>query len=153
MVCNAHKHQLTVSLLYLFLIRLVFSTACSSKQVLTGSRGSFSSPNFPNNFPSYIECTWHITVPRGYIIKLSFRNFKLGHRLSRNGSRLTITNVASDDGYQPFHLFGDYFPPPVYSVGNSIQVNFMSLSGQYSGFNASYTAITNDSGTLSYGVS
>ena len=132
-------------------MRLISSTACSSGEVLTGSRGSFSSPNFPNNFSSYITCTWHITVPSGYIIKLSFRNFKLGHP-SRSRSRLTITNVASDDRYQPFHLFGDYLPPPVYSVGNSIQVNFMSLSGQYSGFNASYTAITNDSGRFTYGV-
>ena len=131
---------------------LISSTACSSGEVLTGSSGSFSSPNFPNNFPSYIRCTWNITVPSGYTIKISFRNFKLGHRLSRNGSRLTITNVASDDGYQPFHLFDDYLPPPVYSVGNSIQVNFMTLNGQYSGFNASYTAITDDSGRFTYGV-
>ena len=66
--------------------------------------------------------------------------------MSRNESLLTITNVASGYGRLPFHLTGDYLPPPVYSVGNSIQVIFISLSGQYSGFNASYTAITQDSG-------
>ena len=134
----------------LILKTLISSTACSSGEVLTGSSGSFSSPNFPNSFPSYIRCTWNITVPSGYIIKLSFHNFTLGYP-SRNGSRLTITNVWSDDGYHPFLLFRDY-PPPVYSVGNSIQVIFMSLIGQYSGFNASYTAITNDSGRFTYGV-
>ena len=63
-------------------------------------------------------------------------------------ARLNITNVASDDGNQPFHLqVGDQWSiPPVYSVGNSIQVIFTSQDYQYSGFNASYTAITGDSG-------
>ena len=129
---------------------LIFTTACSSGEVLTGSRGSFSSPNFPNNFPTYIRCTWNITVPSGYIIKLSFHNFTLGYP-SSNGSGLTITNVWSDDGYWPFHLFHDH-PLPVYSLGNSIQAIFISLSGQYSGFNASYTAITYDSGRFTHGV-
>ena len=63
------------------------------------------------------------------------------------GARVTITNVASDDGYQPFMLCGQSLPPPVYSVGNSVQVIFTSLSSQYPGFNATYTAITYSSGT------
>ena len=43
-------------------------------------------------------------------------------------------------------LCGQSVPLPVYSVGNSIQVIFTSLSNQYSGFNATYKAIegTND---------
>ena len=131
-------------------LTIILSTACSSGEVLTESSGSFSSPNFPNYFPNYIRCTWNITVPSGYIIKLSFHNFTLGYP-SRNGSRLTITNVWSDDGYHVFHLFRDN-PPPVYSLRNSSQLIFISLSGQYSGFNASYTAIIYDSGKFTYGV-
>ena len=43
-------------------------------------------------------------------------------------------------------LCGQSVPPPVYSVGNSIQVIFTSLHNQYSGFIATYKAIegTND---------
>ena len=46
----------------------------------------------------------------------------------------------------PIILCGQSLPPPVYSVGNSVQVIFTSLSKQYSGFNAMYRAIrvTND---------
>ena len=62
-------------------------------------------------------------------------------------ARVTVINVASDDGYQPFMLCGQQLPYPVYSVGNSIQVIFTSLSSQYPGFNATYTAITYSSGT------
>ena len=44
-------------------------------------------------------------------------------------------------------LCGQSLPYPVYSVGNSVEVIFTSLSKQYSGFNATYRAMTNDSGT------
>ena len=44
-------------------------------------------------------------------------------------------------------LCGQSVPHPVYSVGNSVQVIFTSLSKQYSGFNAMYRAMTKESGT------
>ena len=74
-------------------------------------------------------------------------NFTMGW-IRRGGARLTIINVASDNGYQPFQFGGLSLPYPVYSVGNFIQVIFTSQAYQYSGFNASYTAITYDSGKL-----
>ena len=127
--------------------------ACISGENLNGFSGFFASPNFPNNFPQYSRCVWNITVPSGYIIKLRFLYFRLGLNhgswchWSPPGANVTVTNVASDDGYQPFMLCGQSLPSPVYSVGNSVQVIFTSLSSQYPGFNASYTAITYSSGT------
>ena len=129
------------------------AAACTSGEYLNGFSGFFSTPNFPNNYPQYSMCTWNITVPSGYIIKLSFLYFRLEpHQYSpcyynAPGARVTVTNVTSDDGYQPFMLCGQQLPDPVYSVGNSMQVIFTSLSSQYSGFNATYTAITYSSGT------
>ena len=133
-----------------FLFPLV--AACTSGEYLNGFSGFFSTPNFPSNYPQYSKCTWTITVPSGYIIKLSFLYFRLEpHRYisCNNGpdARVTVTNVASDDGYQPFMLCGQYLFHPVYSVGNSVQVIFTSLRSQYPGFNATYTAITYSSGT------
>ena len=127
--------------------------ACTSGEYLNGFSGFFSTPNFPSNYPQYSRCTWNITVPSGYIIKLGFFYFRLDANQNipcyhyAPGARVTITNVASDDGYQPFMLCGQSLPPPVYSVGNSVQVIFTSLSSQYPGFNATYTAITYSSGT------
>ena len=127
--------------------------ACTSSEYLNGFSGFFSTPNFPRNFPQYSRCTWNITVPIGYIIKHSFLYFELEpHQripcyFNGPGARVTVTNVASDDGYQPFMLCGQSLPHPVYSVGNSVQVIFTSLSNQYSGFNATYTAITYISST------
>ena len=124
--------------------------ACISGENLNGFSGFFSSPNFPNNFPQYSRCVWNITVPSGYIIKLSFLYFRLGPYYGSRcppGANVTVTNVASDDGYHLFMLCGQTLPYPVYSVGNSIQVIFTSLSSQYPGFNATYTAITYGLGT------
>ena len=129
-------------------------SACISGENLNGFSGFFSSPNFPNNFPQYSRCVWKITVPSRYIIKLSFLSFRLGpgqysqcYSSYAPEANVTVTNVASDDWYQPFILCGRHLPDPVYSVGNSIQVIFTSLSSQYPGFNATYTAITYNSGT------
>ena len=93
-------------------------------------------------------CIWNITVPNGYIIKLTFHHFELDRYPYSAG--VTITNVASDDNTQPFQLHGQSVPSPVYSVGNSIQVIFSTFTEQHSGFNASYTAITYDSGKPSF---
>ena len=126
--------------------------ACTSGEYLNGFSGFFSTPNFPSNYPQYSKCTWNITVPSGYIIKLSFLYFRLEpyHSIpcyKGPDARVTVTNVASDDGYQPFMLCGQSLFHPVYSVGNSVQVIFTSLRSQYPGFNATYTAITKSSGT------
>ena len=130
--------------------------ACTLGKYLNGFSGFFSTPNFPSNFSQYSTCIWNITVPSGYIIKLSFVYFRLEPRQYSPcyhyapGARVTVTNVASDDGYQPFMLCGQFLPHPVYSVGNSVQVIFTSLSSQYPGFNATYTAITYSSGTCTW---
>ena len=126
--------------------------ACTSSEYLNEFSGFFSTPNFPRNYPQYSKCTWNITVPSGYIIKLSFLYFRLEpHQYipcyNAPEARVTVTNVASDDGYQPFMLCGQSLFHPVYSVGNSVQVIFTSLRSQYPGFNATYTAITYSSGT------
>ena len=127
---------------------LISFTACDSGESLTGSSGFFTSPNFPNNFPQYSRCIWNITVPSGYIIKLTFHHFVLDRY--PYSARVTITNVASDDNRQPFQLYGQSIPAPVYFVGSFFQVIFTSQTDQYSGFNASYMAITYDSGKLPY---
>ena len=126
--------------------------ACTSCEYLNGFSGFFSSPNFPSNYPQYSKCIWNITVPSGYIIKLSFLYFRLEpHQYTpcydASEARVTVTNVASDNHYYPFTLCGQSLPSPVYSMGNSVQVIFTSLSSQYPGFNATYTAITYSSGT------
>ena len=39
--------------------------------------GYFFSPSFPGYYFGDINCTWHITVPSGYVIHLEFPEFRL----------------------------------------------------------------------------
>ena len=126
---------------------------CGSGTNLHGLAGFIASPNFPNNYPQYSRCAWNITVPSGYFIKLTFLHFQLEQQQSSScfsyapGARVAITNVATNYNYHPLMLCGQSLPHPVYSVGNSVQVIFTSLSKQYTGFDATYRAVTNESGT------
>ena len=129
----------------------MFPVACigAGDTISGASSGFVSSPNFPGNFPSSQQCIWIITVPSGRI-KLSFLNFTLDPdpNVITECSRAAVapfvrlTNVASNDDNIPFELCGDEIPAPVYSVGNTIQIELISASSVYSGFNASYEAFT-----------
>ena len=125
----------------------VFCFAGECGENLAGTSGFLTSPNFPNNFPRNTFCTSTITVPAGFIIKLTFLSFTLEPndqtdcKCSLGGARVFITNVASDNGAQAIMLCGQNIPSPVYSVGNVIQVRLVSLNNVFSGFQAFYQAI------------
>ena len=133
--------------------RLAVVAGCPTGKNLHGLAGFIASPNFPNKYPQYSRCAWNITVPSGYFIKVTFHYFQLEPYQNSPcyydapGARVTITNVATNNNYHPFMLCGQSLPHPVYSVGNSAQLIFTSLSKQYSGFHATYRAMNNDSGT------
>ena len=132
---------------------MTYLTACVPPgDFLNGSSGFFSSPNFPNDFPTNSDCTWNISVPAGRIIKVTFFSFTLDPSHLTNcvvtpsdGPRVFITNVASDDGEHEFKICGARIPDPVYSVGNFIQVRLRSAA-RFKGFNASYEAIDKEQG-------
>ena len=132
----------------------VFCFAGECGEDLAGTSGFLTSPNFPNNFPRNTDCISTITVPAGFIIKLTFLNFTLEPNEqtdcagSLGGARVFITNVASDDGAPAFKLCGQNIPSPVFSVGNFIQVRLLSLNNVFSGFKAFYEAISADDGKL-----
>ena len=81
---------------------------------------------------------------------MTFHNFSLENDEKSNcdssaqGARLTITNVASDDGRNPFQLCGQTIPHPVYSTGSEITMTLESASNQVAGFNASYETVTDE---------
>ena len=94
-------------------------------------------------------CVWTITVPSGRI-KLSFLNFTLEQgqttdcRGAPGGALVEITNIASNDGREPFTLCGQNIPDPVYSDTNSIQITLKTASNELPGFNASYETVTDE---------
>ncbi|KAM3875577.1 LOW QUALITY PROTEIN: ST14 transmembrane serine protease matriptase a [Diretmus argenteus] len=44
---------------------------------LTGEKGTFKSPNYPNYYPPNAFCEWNIEVPVGKVVKVTFNKFLL----------------------------------------------------------------------------
>lgn len=56
--------------------------------------GYITSPNYPSNYPTNIDCVWIITVPNGEAVQLDFEdNFY----------------IESHTGYVPYVLNNDNF--------------------------------------------
>uniref|UniRef100_A0A8C4GIG8 Suppressor of tumorigenicity 14 protein homolog n=1 Tax=Dicentrarchus labrax TaxID=13489 RepID=A0A8C4GIG8_DICLA len=50
-------------------------TTCGGQ--LSGEKGTFTSPNFPNYYPPRTSCIWSIQVPNGKAVKVTFKKFLL----------------------------------------------------------------------------
>lgn len=48
----------------------VFSTGCGG--VIHADSGIIKSPNYPQNFPASVECSWQIVVHEGNHVEMSF---------------------------------------------------------------------------------
>uniref|UniRef100_A0A3Q4G7T7 ST14 transmembrane serine protease matriptase a n=1 Tax=Neolamprologus brichardi TaxID=32507 RepID=A0A3Q4G7T7_NEOBR len=56
--------------------------ACGEK--LIGSKGNFSSPNYPNYYPPNTKCEWLIEVPTDKVVKLVFKRLLLSQLGKKN---------------------------------------------------------------------
>ena len=130
----------------------VFFAACASPEVISGTSGLFSSFNFPTETPKDSTCFWNITVPEGFVVKITFHAFSLSPADTKTdcsnaqGARLRISDVAStEQARYPFELCGQTIPNPVYTSTNTIQVR-LKTPAQHGviGFNASYESISPD---------
>ena len=113
---------------------------------LTGSSGTFFSPNYPTPYPTKATCIWQITVPEGKVVKLTFKNFdyvkmhlsaclEIRDSLISTGKEIGSHNCRSDE----LNL-----TKSVYSSGRYMFVKFQSHSYVgwiEEGFKASFEAV------------
>ena len=52
---------------------------CTFAFVVCGSvvNKTFKSPNYPNNYPNKMDCVYHVPIPRGMAINISFSDFEV----------------------------------------------------------------------------
>ncbi|XP_073336142.1 ST14 transmembrane serine protease matriptase a [Pagrus major] len=67
-------------------------TTCGGQ--LSGQKGNFSSPNFPNYYPPRTLCQWSIEVPAGKAVKVVFRKFLLSEPGQENSKDCRKDYVA-----------------------------------------------------------
>ncbi|KAM4706649.1 ovochymase-2-like [Discoglossus pictus] len=116
----------------------VDDSGCGTIQTLSGSSGSFSSVNYPNNYDSGKNCMWEISVATNKVIHLQFEEFHL-----ENSPLCSEDHVIVQDDVGILGTFcGHATPAPLVSVGNRLLISFISnLKTTEKGFKAQYEAI------------
>uniref|UniRef100_A0A8C5UZ61 Cubilin n=1 Tax=Microcebus murinus TaxID=30608 RepID=A0A8C5UZ61_MICMU len=112
------------------------STACFEDY--TDDFGTFTSINFPNNYPNNWECIYRITVKSSQQIALHFTNFSLEEAF---GGKCPDFLEIKDGGYETSPSLGIYcgsnLPPRIISHSNKLWLKFKSdVADSRSGFSA-----------------
>ncbi|KAM6346195.1 tolloid-like protein 1 isoform 1-T1 [Podargus strigoides] len=111
-------------------------------ETLQESTGNFSSPGFPNGYPSYTHCIWRISVTPGEKIVLNFTTMDL-----YKSSLCWYDYIEVRDGYwrkSPLlgRFCGDKLPEVLASSDSRMWIEFRSSSNWVGkGFAAIYEAI------------
>ncbi|KAM5158320.1 cubilin [Mantella aurantiaca] len=124
------------------------STACDV--AYTEATGVFTSPNYPNNYPTNRQCVYTITAEFNKQIMLNFTNFRV--EISQDCTKDYVE--IRDGGYAVSPLLGRFCresPPLIISHSNKLWVKFRSDSAStYMGFSAHWEMATTGCGaTLS----
>ena len=113
--------------------------------MLSGTNGSFSSPQYPLSYPNSVKCTWIIEVPAGHKVRLQFDSFRL--ETCTVPSVCTCDHVEVRDGRDESarslgKFCGDNGPSILRSSGQQLWVEFDSDSlTRATGFSASFKAV------------
>lgn len=133
-VTNEHVEYTGFNIEYSF-------TDCGGIQ--TGESGVISSPNYPNVYARWTQCSWLLEAPEGHIITLTFNDFHLEDDPTCSADAVTVRN----GGYPESPVIGRYcgwsVPGPVQSGSNKLVVTFTTNRlGQSRGFYATWSTST-----------
>ncbi|KAF2368216.1 EGF-like domain, partial [Trinorchestia longiramus] len=133
--------------------------------VLHGLNGNFSSPGFPNDYPSDVECVWTITTSPGHSIRLSFlQQFDIETSANCENDFVEVmegqmsTSEFSDDPpvlrwIASSKWCGKQLPPSVSTMGEKIRLRFRTNSAvQGKGFKARWESVCGGVFNASSGV-
>ncbi|XP_055632024.1 cubilin homolog [Toxorhynchites rutilus septentrionalis] len=111
------------------------------KRNITGFEGVIESPNFPNKYPSTIDCLWTISVPPGNKIDIEFSHFELENNLLYENNKSHVCHFDYIDIIEPEDerslstRYCNQMPAKMTSKGSSVQIAFHTdASSEKSGF-------------------
>ncbi|KAK1805090.1 hypothetical protein P4O66_019150 [Electrophorus voltai] len=113
------------------------SNACGEvAEQIRASSGVITSPGWPYEYPSHVNCSWNIRANPGEIITISFQDFEVqsSHRCGMDW--ISISTYKNLDGYR---VCGSSIPSPYISSQDHVWIKFHSddsLTGK--GFRLSY---------------
>lgn len=115
------------------------SSGCGG--IIHSDSGTVKSPNYPQNFPPNIECSWTIIAHDGNHLEMSFNSvFQIPD--STGGCLSSFIKVWSGDGQSNESLLstgcGLIAPTPVVAPFNVINIRFQSSENVGQGFSSSF---------------
>eukprot|EP00066_Takifugu_rubripes_P022016 XP_011611282.1 PREDICTED: ovochymase-2-like [Takifugu rubripes] len=115
------------------------SSGSGGPVTLTGRKGAFHSPGFPNSYPAQLKSSWRISVPKGFLVKLQITDMAI----TGNTGQCKDDKLVISDGYATLGTLCGYILPPVLvSSGDTISVAFQSDSRLTDrGFSAKWEAV------------
>ncbi|XP_071370494.1 low-density lipoprotein receptor-related protein 12 [Centroberyx affinis] len=113
------------------------SNACGEgAELLRAPSGVITSPGWPFQYPSRLNCSWSIRAKPGDTVTISFQDFDLqgSHRCSSDW--LSVSSYRSLEGLR---VCGSSLPPPFISSQDHVWIHFHSDDSQAAkGFRLSY---------------
>ncbi|CAG2243611.1 CUBN [Mytilus edulis] len=106
--------------------------------IFSSSVGSFSSPNYPGNYPNNARCSFSIHVSNGYAIRLHVQYLKTESCCDH----LKVYDGTSESARQIASLEAAVSDKVVYSTGSYMFISFTSDNSLvYKGFTATYSIV------------
>ncbi|XP_048385898.1 low-density lipoprotein receptor-related protein 12 isoform X5 [Stegostoma tigrinum] len=113
------------------------STACGgTPEQLRAPSGTITSPGWPFNYQTRVNCSWHIQANREEVITISFQDFDIQSSVWCSSDWLTIGTYKSIEGIR---VCGSSIPAPYISSKDHVWIEFHS-DDKYTGkgFRLSY---------------
>lgn len=103
---------------------------------VSGSSGTFFTPNYPFPYRGGSSCVWIISVPAGKVVKLTFEDFHIdtvSPNCTTSSNPKDYVQIRDGEGIESKRLvvacgYGGVIPPVVYSTGRYMWVRFSSIS-------------------------
>ncbi|XP_075453230.1 adhesion G-protein coupled receptor G6 isoform X7 [Ascaphus truei] len=132
------QHMLCFIAVYIACVQHSVLSCSNCKLVLTTPSGYFTSPCYPSQYSSSLDCKWTIRAPPGFIIQITFVDFEIEEAQGCMYDSLTIYNGET---LTP-KMCGFTQSLSLNSTANEMVVRFQSdFSIQKKGFNATYSQV------------
>ena len=143
---------------------VISDNACGGTLSGAWVSGKFHTPNYPEPYLDYTECTWVIDVPEGSRVALKFESFEVSifHKNCNRPLLISTIFTQTESSYDKVEIrdgagsptpimvhSGSSKPDDIKSTTNHVTIKFRSDSSNVrKGFQASFEVLKEDKGRL-----
>ncbi|XP_066255144.1 cubilin [Euwallacea similis] len=110
--------------------------------------GTFSSPMYPKPYRKDMECTWEVTVPKGYNVAFIFKDFNIGGGCTRN--KVVVTTYTNSIPTTMVYCPDDSYINILYSENQLEVTYYSSVNNGGTGWLAQFQAVKDQSQVITW---